>query len=268
MKSFSQVDVFGASAFAGNPVAVIHNADDLTDAQMQRIAHWTNLSETTFLLSPTQPGADYRVRIFTPGRELPFAGHPTLGSAHAWLGAAGLDKTELVQECAAGLVTVRKVDGVWHFAAPPTVRSGPLSDAELATHMAALGLTEVVDHQWVDNGAGWAALEVESAEIVRSIRPDFTQAPDLIVGVVGPDASGWEIRAFAPGAGIAEDPVTGSLNASVAQWFVRTGKAQGSYTVRQGGNVGRDGLVHIVADGDEVWVGGATHTVVQGQIDA
>lgn len=266
MRNFSQVDVFGATPIAGNPVAVIHDADGLTDAAMQRIARWTNLSETTFLLAPTQPGADYRLRIFTPNAELSFAGHPTLGSAHAWVGDS--DQTELVQECGAGLVKLRKLNGSWHFAAPPTLRSGPLQSKDLSEHMTALGISRVLDHQWVDNGPGWAVLQVESADVVRSIRPNFLHSRPLMVGVIGRSFDGWEIRAFAPRVGVTEDPVTGSLNASVAQWFARTGKAKGSYMVRQGGNVGRNGLVHINIDDatDTVWVGGATRTIVEGTI--
>ena len=173
-----------------------------------------------------------------------------------------------MQECGAGLVQLRNLNGSWHFAAPPTLRSGPLQAKDLSEHMTALGISRVLDHQWVDNGPGWAVLQVESADVVRSIRPNFLHSRPLMVGVIGKSFDGWEIRAFAPKVGVAEDPVTGSLNASVAQWFARTGKAKGSYMVRQGGNVGRNGLVHINIDDatDTVWVGGATRTIVEGTI--
>src|SRR4051812_3459261 len=221
---FSQVDVFSSEPLLGNPVAVVHDADDVTDEQMAAFARWTNLSETTFLLTPTQPAADYRLRIWTPGGELPFAGHPTLGSAHAWLEAGGVPAgDDVVQECGAGLVRIRRADRL-AFAAPPLLRSGPVAEADLARIGAALRLdtAEVVDSAWVDNGPGWVGVLLRDADAVLGLDPDFAAFGDLKVGAVGPYADGpvaVELRAFCPGFGMPEDPVTGSLNAGVGQWL-------------------------------------------------
>ncbi|GAB2976404.1 PhzF family phenazine biosynthesis protein [Frigoribacterium salinisoli] len=279
-RRFAQVDVFSTEPLGGNPVAVVLDAEGLTDETMAAFARWTNLSETTFVLPPTHPDADYRLRIFTPGGELPFAGHPTLGSAHAWLGAGGAprDPAAPVQECAAGLVGLRRSEGQearLAFAAPPTVRSGPLDDDLLARAVTALGVpaSAVVGHQWVDNGPGWAAVELASAEEVLALEPDFagSGAGDLRLGVVGRHAAGSphhvEVRAFVPGIGVPEDPVTGSLNASVAQWLLREGRAPERYTATQGSRVGRAGVVEVRREADgTVWVGGATTTVVAGSV--
>lgn len=273
---FAQVDVFGATPFRGNPVAVVLDATDLTDAQMQALARWTNLSETTFVLPPTTPDADYRVRILTPGGELPFAGHPTLGTAHAWLKSGGRprDPGAIVQECAAGLVEVRREEGRLSFAAPPLLREGPVEEEDLAPVREALELApeEVIGHQWVDNGPGWLVVEVASDERVRGLNPDLSLLPEAKLGVIGFHPQGsevlYEIRAFAPGAGVAEDPVTGSLNAGVAQWLVRERRVPGRWTVAQGGCIGRDGRLTIEADEDgTVWVGGTAQTLVRGSIE-
>lgn len=282
---FAQVDVFSREPFRGNPVAVILDADDLTEEQMRRIARWTNLSETTFVLSPTGGAgdaghtADYRLRIFTPGGELPFAGHPTLGSAHAWLENGGTPRRSgvIVQECAAGLVEVHHEPGAaapLSFTAPPTTRSGPLSDDDLARACTALRIdpSDVVAHQWVVNGPQWAALQLESARDVLDLEPDFSVVDDMDIGVFGfyggadPDRpADLEIRAFTPSDGIGEDPVTGSLNASVGQWLVRTGVVDGPYTAAQGTVLGRTGRVRVTPTGDgNVRVGGATTTLFSG----
>jgi PhzF family phenazine biosynthesis protein len=270
-RRFVQVDVFGESAYLGNPVAVVVDGDGLDTAAMQQFARWTNLSETTFLLPPTSAGADYRVRIFTPSQELPFAGHPTLGSCHAWLEATGDARDGVVQECAAGLVDVRRTAAGLAFAAPPLVRSGPVDDG-LVSHICGLldlERGEVVDAQWVDNGPGWVAVLLESAERVLGLRP---RGVDLDLGVVGPHEHGapdaFEVRAFFPlnGATV-EDPVTGSLNASLAEWLVRTGRATTPYTARQGTALGRAGRVHIDRDGSTFWVGGAVATCIGGRVD-
>ena len=271
-RAFRQVDVFGGSALAGNPVAVVHDADGLDDEAMQRFARWTNLSETTFLLRPTTPGADYRVRIFTPGEELPFAGHPTLGSCHAWLEAGGepADAAVVVQECLAGLVRVRRTPPGLAFAAPPLLRSGPV-DAPLRAHLAAvLGVAPdaVVDAAWTDNGPGWVSVLLGSAEEVLALRP---RGVDLDVGVVGPypagSAAAFEVRAFfVVGDAAVEDPVTGSLNASVAQWLLGSGRATAPYVASQGTVIGRQGRVHVTRDDDAVWIGGATTTVLEGTV--
>jgi len=277
-RRFAQVDVFSTTPLGGNPVAVVLDAEGLSDETMAAFARWTNLSETTYVLPPTRPDADYRLRIFTPGGELPFAGHPTLGSAHAWLGAGGTPRVPgtVVQECAAGLVPLRRDEGPGSrlaFAAPPTLRSGPLDDELLARAVAALGVpaSAVVAHQWVDNGPGWAAVELASAAEVLALEPDLTGAGDLRLGVVGRHPEGSEhlveLRAFVPGIGVPEDPVTGSLNASVAQWLLREGRAPERWTATQGRRVGRDGVVHLEHDAEgRVWVGGATTTVVAGSV--
>ncbi|TIC79874.1 PhzF family phenazine biosynthesis protein [Nocardioides sp. GY 10113] len=273
-RPFRQVDVFSDAALGGNPVAVVHDAADLDDEQMQAFAAWTNLSETTFLLPPTVPEADYRLRIFTPGNELPFAGHPTLGSAHAWLEAGGRPAgADVVQECGAGLVRLRRHRGLLAFAAPPLVRSGPLEPALLDRIVAALGIghDDVVASAWVDNGPGWTGIRLASADAVLALRPDFAALP-ADVGVVGPYPPGSEcaveVRAFCqPAMGLAEDPVTGSLNASLAQWLAGD-VLPSSYLAAQGTVLGRTGRVHVETDGDGViWVGGATRTTIRGHLD-
>ncbi|MRJ78281.1 PhzF family phenazine biosynthesis isomerase [Aeromicrobium sp. SMF47] len=276
MHPFSQVDVFAAELTLGNPVAVVHDADDLDEAQMAAFARWTNLSETTFLLRPTTPQADYRVRIFTTARELPFAGHPTLGTARAWLEAGGepAHAGELVQQCAAGLVRVRMDGDRLAFAAPPLVRSGPVDAADLDEATAALGLdpSQVIDAAWVDNGPGWAALLLDSAETVLALEPDPSAFGVLDkVGVVGPHSPGgetaFEVRAFVPGS-IGEDPVTGSLNASIGQWLTSTGRAPASYVAAQGTRLGRRGRVHVDLVDDVLWVGGRTTVGISGSVTA
>jgi PhzF family phenazine biosynthesis protein len=273
-RRFAQVDVFGAEPFLGNPVAVVVDGDGVSDASMAAFARWTNLSETTFLLPPTSPEADYRLRIFTPRRELPFAGHPTLGSAHAWLATGGVprDAGVLVQECAAGLVRLRVTDGAIAFAAPPRQRTGPVDEPTLARAAAALGLAreEILGHEWADNGPGWLALRLESAERVLAIRPESARLGGLAVGVVGPHPAGaecaFEVRAFIPDAGVAEDPVTGSLNAGIAQWLIGAGLAPERYVAAQGTAMGRAGRVLVERVGDDVWIGGATATLVEGTV--
>ncbi len=271
---FSQVDVFAPGPKAGNPVAVVHDADDLPTEQMQSFANWTNLSETTFLQKPTHPEADYRLRIFTPASELPFAGHPTLGSAHAWLDKGGHHHRdgELVQECEAGLVKIRREGTGLAFAAPPLVRSGPVEPAVLEQAIASLGIgsAEVLGSNWVDNGPGWIGIRLESAEQVLELQPDFALMGQLCVGVMGSyPAEGpadFEVRAFVPGFSVPEDPVTGSLNAGLAQWLRNEGVVDGDYTVQQGTVLGRGGLLTITVEDDNIWVGGTSRTVVSGHV--
>ena len=278
-RDFRQVDVFSVEPLRGNPVAVVHDAEGLSVEQMQAFAAWTNLSETTFLLTPTTEAADYRLRIFTPAEELPFAGHPTLGSAHAWREAGGRAREpgRLVQECGAGLVTLRALgdEARWAFAAPPLRRSGPLSPEELSAVTAALGLRpeQVLASAWVDNGPGWVGVRLRDAEAVLGLRPDWSRFEGLEVGVVGPYADpapgepAVEVRAFCPSLGVVEDPVTGSLNASLAQWLTADGTLPDSYVASQGTCLGRAGRVHVERDPDgTVWVGGDTTTVVQGEV--
>jgi PhzF family phenazine biosynthesis protein len=270
---FAQVDVFSPTPYLGNPVAVILDAEDLEDAELQRIARWTNLSETTFVLPPTTPGADYRLRIFTPGGELPFAGHPTLGSAHAWLerGETPTRPDRVIQECDAGLVEVRRRAGLLSFAAPPTRRSGPIEPEYLGQIVAAFGIDhdQVLAHQWADNGPGWAVVQLATAREVLELQPDLSRIPAAMVGAIGAHPAGseyaFELRTFAPGVGVAEDPVCGSMNAAVAQWLVRTGAVPDRYRVAQGRRLGRAGDVTITADLDgTIWVGGHTNTLFHG----
>jgi PhzF family phenazine biosynthesis protein len=273
-RALLEVDVFAETPYTGNPVAVVLDADGLATEEMQRFASWTNLSETTFVLPPSDPGADYRVRIFTPVAELPFAGHPTLGTCHAWLEAGGAPRAEgvTVQECEAGLVTVRQTEAGLAFAAPPLVRDGPVDESDLE-HVASLlriSRDEIVDAEWADNGPGWVAALLASADAVLALRPGSV---DLDVGVVGPHPAGspcaFELRAFFPKQGAtAEDPVTGSLNASVAQWLLRTGRATAPYVASQGTALGRAGRVHVSTGEDgAVWIGGGTITCIAGQVD-
>jgi PhzF family phenazine biosynthesis protein len=272
MRTFSQVDVFSNEAFRGNPVAVVHAAEGLSEQEMARFANWTNLSETTFLLSPTTDEADYRLRIFTPGTELPFAGHPTIGSAHAWLEEGGVPRREgeLVQECGAGLVRLRHGERL-AFAGPPFVRSGEVSEEDRERIVRALRIdpSQVRDLQWIDNGPGWVGVLLDSAEEVLAIRPDWSAAAGMDIGVVGvyPEGSecAVEIRAFCPEMGIDEDPVTGSLNAGVAQWLAGD-RLPTSYVASQGSALGRRGRVFIEREGDTVWVGGDARTCITGSV--
>ena len=277
---FVQLDVFAPGPFSGNPLAVVFEADALSAAQMQQVTSWLNLSETTFLLRPTEPGADYRVRIFTPGGELPFAGHPTLGTCAAWLlqGGAPADAQRIVQQSAIGLVPIRRVpaDGATRlaFAAPP-FRSEAV-EAELLGHvMAALGLqgSRVGASAWLDNGPRWLTLWLDAAETVRGLNPDHPalKALGVKVGVAGPQAAGTqtaiEVRAFVSHLGVPEDPVTGSLNASLAQWLIGNGTLPARYVAAQGSRLGRNGRVHIAQDTQgQVWVGGDVRVVVQGRL--
>ena len=275
-RAYSLMDVFTDRPFLGNPLAVVHEAAGLTVEDMQVIARWTQLSETTFLLPPTDPAADYRVRIFTPGGELPFAGHPTLGSCCAWEQAGGVSKASdtVVQQCGVGLVRIRREGRRRAFAAPP-LRSWAVSEAELAPVVQALGLprTAVLASQWLDNGPVWLGLLLDSAERVLGLEPDHAALKPLAkVGVVAPQAPGqstrFEVRAFAAAIGVAEDPVTGSLNASLARWLMATGAAPAAYVAAQGQRLGRAGRVHLSLEGDDLWVGGHTVGCVQGQLSA
>jgi PhzF family phenazine biosynthesis protein len=272
--AFQQVDVFTSRPLRGNPLAVVVGADTLTDAEMAAFANWTNLSETTFLLPPRMPGADYRVRIFTPRRELPFAGHPTLGSCHVWLAAGGKPNAdEVVQECEIGLVRIRRRHDRLSFAAPGLRRSGPLEPDILARVTDGLHLSpdQIIASNWVDNGPGWLALLLRSRDDVLALRPDYALLSGLSVGIVGPwdsakdgpDAQ-FEVRAFTMGG--YEDPVTGSLNASLAQWLIATGVAPASYVASQGTALGRMGRVYVERDGPETWIGGAVTTCIAGTV--
>ena len=271
---FKQVDVFGSSPYLGNPVAVVLEGQDISEQAMAQFARWTNLSETTFLMPPTIAGADYRVRIFTPNGEIPFAGHPTLGSCHAWLEAGNRPRTPgtVLQECEIGIVTLHANAGLAAFEAPPLRRSGQLDDATLAQAVTALGLRvdQVQDHAWVDNGPGWLGLLLRDAETVLDLKPDNAALGSLRVGVIGPyedtSEADFEVRAFVPALGIAEDPVTGSLNAGLAIWLIGAGLAPDRYVVSQGAAVGRKGRVRIFQRDGGIWVGGESVTCIDGSV--
>jgi PhzF family phenazine biosynthesis protein len=272
LRPFYEVDVFTDVAYLGNPLVVVMDADGLSDSQMQAVANWANVSETTFVQAPTQPGADYRARIFTPVSELPFAGHPTLGTCHVWLSHHGHQKEAIVQQCEAGLVRVRAGAGRLAFAAPPLTRSGPVDEGHVQ-HVAALlniGRDEVVEAQWVSNGPPWVAVLLRDAAAVLALRPGTVDAFVGAVGLYPPgSALAYEVRAFTPKDGATiEDPVTGSLNASLAQWLTATGRAQAPYVAGQGTALGRAGRAYINADDDgSIWVGGNVVTCVTGSID-
>jgi len=271
-RDFQQVDVFSEVPLKGNPVAVVLGADGLSTEAMQDFTRWMNLSESTFLLQPTDPAADYKVRIFTPAEELPFAGHPTLGSCHAWLRAGGQPKGEhIVQECAAGLIPIRQAGETLAFAAPPLVKDDPVSEIELARIVAGLGVSagDVLRSQWIDNGPGWVGVMLKSRVALLAVEPNYDAMGGLEIGVVAPgepgDETQFEVRAFMPSLR-AEDPVTGSLNASVAQWLIGEGVAPSSYVAAQGTAMNRAGRIHVSSEGDKLWIGGKTTTWVEGQV--
>lgn len=281
---FKQVDVFSAVPYRGNPLAVVLDGRGLDTEEMQHFTHWTHLSEATFLLPPTRPEADYRVRIFCPGRELSFAGHPTLGSCHAWLQAGGRPRGDhVVQECGAGLVRIRRDGERLAFAAPALLRSGPLPEEDVA--LIARGLRvkreDIVQHAWCDNGPGWRGVMLKSAQQVLALEPDAALLAGLDIGVVGPrgkvgaigardaeDDCAFEVRAFFPGnSGLVEDPVTGSLNAALAQWLIGAGLAPERYIASQGTALQRAGRVHVERDArGEFWIGGDSVTCIDGTV--
>lgn len=269
------VDVFGARPFAGNPLGVVHAADCLSDAQMLQLTQWLGFSETTFLLPPSDPAADYRVRIFYPAGELPFAGHPTLGSCHAWLEAGGMPQSEgvVVQECGVGLVDIRQNGDELAFAAPPLIKSGPLSSAELADAILVAGVdpASVVEAVHVSNGPNWQLLRLKSAQDVLDAQPMSKAVPGTDVGLAGPVGGGegvdWELRAFFANqhGNLVEDPVTGSFNAGVALHLFASGLAEGRYMAGQGQKVGADGHISCTRDEDgRTWIGGRSCTIARG----
>jgi len=280
-RGFVEIDVFGAAPYRGNPLAVVLDGEGLSTPAMQDFAQWTNFSETTFLLPPTSPQADYRARIFTQAHELPFAGHPTLGSCHAWLTAGGKPRNSgrIVQECGAGNVAIRHRDGRLAFAAPPLRRGGPVAEDLLVKLAKVLGIarSEIIDSQWVDNGPGWVGVMLRDAAAVLALQPDFGRWENrehLDLGVIGayPEGSecAFEVRALFSGKGTSmiEDPVTGSLNASFAQWLLSTGRAKAPFRTSQGTCLGRRGRPEIDLDEDgTLWVGGSTFTCVQGEVE-
>jgi PhzF family phenazine biosynthesis protein len=288
-RPFQQVDVFTDVPYLGNPLAVVLDGEGLSTEAMQAFTHWTNLSEATFVLPPSPEGAaagaDYQVRIFCPGRELPFAGHPTLGTCHAWLAAGGVPRNPgvVVQECGVGLVKIRRDGERLAFGAPPLIKSGPLPEADVALIARGLGVarSDIVAHAWCDNGPNWRGVLMASAEQVLALKPDGVVLAGLDIGVVGPRGkvgvvgaqagdqdTHFEVRAFFPGNnGLAEDPVTGSLNAALAQWLIGAGMAPPQYVAAQGTALGRAGRVHITRDDSgTIWVGGASVTCVQGTV--
>ena len=278
-RPFKQVDVFTATPYRGNPLGVVLDGSGLSSAEMQNFTNWTNLSECTFLLPPTPEGAaagaDYRVRIFCPGRELPFAGHPTLGSCHAWLEAGGVPGGEhIAQECGVGLVKIRQDGERLAFAAPPLIKEGPLDEVDVALIARGLGVSreDITAHAWCNNGPNWRGVMLRSADQVLALQPDGAVLAGLEIGVVGPQPSGhdtqFEVRAFFPGnAGMCEDPVTGSLNAALAQWLIGAGLAPQRYVAAQGTALQREGRVHIHREADgHIWVGGTSATCIDGTV--
>ncbi|MNF87721.1 Trans-2,3-dihydro-3-hydroxyanthranilate isomerase [compost metagenome] len=275
--NFKQVDVFSPVPLKGNPLAVVFGADELSDERMAAFATWTNLSETTFILEPQDPRADYRMRIFTTLRELPFAGHPTLGTCHAWLEAGGVPKgEEIIQECGVGLVRVRRQGAQLAFLAPPLLKTGPVDDRLVERVRLGLGLEPdaIIRAQWVDNGAGWLAVMLGDRQQVLDLQPDHSHMLGLAVGVIAPwhperdgDDAHFEVRAFISGDGMPEDPATGSLNAGIAQWLLCEGLAPASYVVSQGLTMGRAGRIEVEQAGDEIWIGGAVVTCISGQLN-
>jgi PhzF family phenazine biosynthesis protein len=298
-RSFKQVDVFTAVAYKGNPLAVVLDGTGLSTEEMQHFTNWTNLSECTFLLPPTKEGADYKVRIFCPGRELPFAGHPTLGTCHAWLEAGGKPKSEyIVQECGIGLVKIKRDDARLAFAAPPLIKSGALEEADVQLIARGLGVArgDIVAHAWCDNGPNWRGVMLRSAEQVLSLKPNAAILAGLDIGVIGPRGkvgvvgaqtksndtqfeegltthfeegltTHFEVRAFFPGNnGMTEDPVTGSLNAALAQWLIGAGIAPPRYVAAQGTALARAGRVHVSQEGADIWIGGASVTCIDGKV--
>ena len=278
-RPFKQVDVFTATPYRGNPLAVVLDGAGLSTEAMQHFTNWTNLSECTFVLPPSPEGraagADYRVRIFCPGRELPFAGHPTLGTCHAWLEAGGVPQAKhVVQECGVGLVKIQREGEQLAFAAPPLIKSGPLDETDVALIARGLGVarSDIVAHSWCDNGPNWRGVMLKSAEQVLALQPDGAVLAGLDIGVVGPHPAGcdaaFEVRAFFPGNnGLCEDPVTGSLNAALAQWLIGAGLAPERYVAAQGTALAREGRVFIERDAHgTVWVGGTSVTCIDGTV--
>jgi PhzF family phenazine biosynthesis protein len=292
-RAFKQVDVFTDRPYYGNPLAVVLDGSGLTTEEMQHFTNWTNLSECTFLLPPTHASADYRVRIFCPGRELPFAGHPTLGTCHAWLEAGGIPRASgvaagkhtedfIVQECGIGLVKIQRDGARLAFAAPPLLKSGPLEEADVALIALGLGVqrSDILAHAWCDNGPKWRGVMLQSAEQVLALKPDARVLAGLDVGVIGPRGkvgvigshvdgheTQFEVRAFFPGNnGMTEDPVTGSLNAALAQWLIGAGIAPPNYVAAQGTALARAGRVHVRQEGESIWIGGASVTCVDGVV--
>jgi PhzF family phenazine biosynthesis protein len=269
------VDVFGSSPMKGNPLGVVHAADDLSAEQMLSLTQWLGFSETTFLLPPTNPAADYRVRIFYPAGELPFAGHPTLGSCHAWLAAGGVPKSAgiIVQECGVGLVEVRQDGELLAFRAPALIRTGNLSPEELAEAVRVSGVKAeaIVEAVHIANGPKWQLLRLRSAHDVLEAEPAAKAPIGTDVGLAGPAEQGsdfdWELRAFFANQheAIREDPVTGSFNAGLAMHLFASGLAAGSYVAAQGRKTGADGRVVLTQDDDgSVWVGGRCVTIARG----
>jgi len=272
---FLQVNVFSTDPLLGNPLAVVLDADGLSDARMAAFARWTNLSETTFVSKPNDPRADYRVRIFTTLGELPFAGHPTLGSCHAWLANGDVPRGgEIVQECGIGLVRIRRDAAGLAFEAPPLQREGPLDPSLRERVRAGLGVAvdELVDAQWVDNGPPWLALRLRSRAAVLAVRPDYAALDGLMVGVFAACGEGdavdaqFETRAFIAGEAAPEDPVTGSLNAGIARWLLRETAAPDRYVISQGTVMGRAGRVQVERVGDALWIGGTCVTCIEGTV--
>jgi len=272
--AFHQLDVFSNEPLFGNPLAVVHEANDLSESQMVQFANWTNLSESTFLLNPTNELADYKLRIFTPSSELAFAGHPTLGSCYAWLNRGGVPKNKdiIIQECGVGLIKIRRNGERLSFLAPKLLKTGPLDQTTLNTISKGIGIPveDIAHHQWVDNGAGWCAVMLKTASQVLAIKPNVEYLKTLKLGVIGPHPTDhehdFEVRAFVIPFGIHEDPVTGSLNAGIATWLINSGLSKDSYSVSQGTALGRKGKIYIETINNEIWVGGEVVNCIEGEV--
>ncbi|WP_086114036.1 PhzF family phenazine biosynthesis protein [Xenorhabdus beddingii] len=270
---FEQVSVFSNRKLQGNPLAVVFGADNLSEQQMFQFAKWTNLSETTFLLEPSHPDADYKVRIFTPAGELPFAGHPTLGSCYVWQKMTGqADKKTIIQECKAGLITIRQVNGRLAFMAPPLMRTGDVADNEIETVLKGLGINsdDVESCQWIDNGPGWLGILLKSVDKLLEIRPDYAQLKGYEIGLCAlypeENQASLEVRGFCCSIST-EDPVTGSLNATIAQWLISNGKLPANYIARQGQCVERDGWIYVTSDEDGIWISGDVVDCISGAVE-
>lgn len=274
-RRFIQADVFSSLPARGNGLAVVVDADGLSETDMQRFAAWTNLAETTFLLPPTDPAADYRVRIFTPGREMPFAGHPTLGSCAAWLHCGGVakDPSRVIQECGVGLVEIDLTGTVPAFVAPPTTIK-PLDEAEIIRLAAALDLPRSVILKGMElaNGPVWQVLELADAHAVLAVDSARVSWPDFVgLSLIGAHPAGlgfdFEVRMISPSSGMSEDPITGSLNAAIAHWLAKDGRLTKPLVMRQGTCVGRDGRVFITPDTDNrILIGGAVQILIDGWV--
>lgn len=276
-RRFIQCDVFSSIPTRGNALAVVVDGDGISDEQMSAFARWTNLAETTFLQAPTDASADYKVRILTPTREMPFAGHPTLGSCAAWLQSGGVPKQPgmVRQECGVGIVEIDISGEVPAFIAPPTkIEAMPEVDFEKICNELKLDRSTIVRSARLDNGPVWQAFELSSAQAVLDADSSLIRWPEVrAVGLIGPHLPGsecdFEVRMLAPSSGMSEDPITGSLNSALAHWRLSLGLLESSIVVAQGTRIDRAGRVYIDPDAavpGRVRIGGYSHILVEGTV--